>query len=210
MPMFSEDQWIDWVDRLAQDDYTIIDDFISESLYQDIRAFLRRQQEEEEFAKAGIGTMGDYQIKTSVRGDFVYWLDTKRDQELTPFFELAQEMIATLNRYCYLSLSGSEFHLAYYPPGAFYHRHLDQFRERNNRLISVVLYLNEGWQPGDGGELKIFRPDGNDVLCEPLARRCILFKSDVVEHEVLLTHTDRYSLTGWLLYQPASLGYLLA
>ena len=208
--MFSEDQWIDWVDKLAQDDYIVIDDFIPESLYHDIRAFLQRQRDNAEFSKAGIGALNEYQIKTSVRGDFVYWLDRQRDQELAPFFELAQELIAMLNRYCFLSLSGSEFHLAYYPPGTYYQRHLDQFRERNNRLISAVLYLNEAWKPGDGGELKIFRPDGEEVLCEPLARRCILFKSDVVEHEVLLTHTDRYSLTGWLLYQPASLGHLLS
>jgi SM-20-related protein len=208
--MFSEEQWIEWVDQLAQDDYIIIDDFIPESLYDTIRTFLLRRREEDEFAKAGIGAWGEYRIKASVRGDFVYWLDAKRDQELAPFFELAQELIARLNRYCYLSIGGSEFHLAYYPPGTYYHRHLDQFRERNNRLISVVLYLNAVWQPGDGGELKIYRADGGEVLCEPRARRCVLFKSDVVEHEVLLTHTDRFSLTGWLLYQPASLGYLLS
>ena len=208
--MFSEDQWIEWVDKLAQDDYIIIDDFIPESLYYQIRSFLLHQRDEEEFSKAGIGALGEYQIKNSVRGDFVYWLDAQRDQALAPFFELTQELISKLNRYCFVSLGGSEFHLAYYPPGTYYHRHLDQFRERSNRVISMVLYLNENWKPGDGGELKIFRPDGNDVLCEPHARRCIIFKSDVVEHEVLLTHTDRYSLTGWLLYQPASLGYLLS
>ena len=62
---------------------------------------------------------------------------------------------------------------------------------------------------GDGGELRIFRENNADLIVEPLAGRAVIFKSNVIEHEVLVTNKSRYSLTGWLLYQPTSVGYLL-
>jgi len=32
---------------------------------------------------------------------------------------------------------------------------MDQFQGKNNQVISMLIYLNENWQEGDGGELKI-------------------------------------------------------
>jgi SM-20-related protein len=73
----------------------------------------------------------------------------------------------------------------------------------------VLIYLNKDWKEGDGGELKVSNEEGGFTV-EPIAKRMLLFKSDVVEHEVLLTNVPRYSLSGWLLHQPASLGSLLS
>jgi SM-20-related protein len=75
-------------------------------------------------------------------------------------------------------------------------------------MITLILYLNDNWQPGDGGELKIYK-ENEEILVEPIGGRCIIFKSAALEHEVLLTNKSRLSLTGWLLYQPSSVGYLL-
>ncbi|NIT56541.1 MAG: 2OG-Fe(II) oxygenase, partial [Aliifodinibius sp.] len=61
-------------------------------------------------------------------------------------------------------------------------------------------------QPGDGGELKMYGPGDDTTLIEPIAKRMVMFKSDTVEHEVLLTQTSRKSITGWLLHQPATIG----
>ena len=72
----------------------------------------------------------------------------------------------------------------------------------------MIVYLNEDWKTGDGGELKIYLAD-KDALIEPIKNRCVIFKSDTLEHEVLVTNKSRFSLTGWLLYQPSSVGYLL-
>lgn len=72
----------------------------------------------------------------------------------------------------------------------------------------MLVYLNEDWKQGDGGELKIHQQSGKGMFIAPLARRLVMFKSATVEHEVMLTHTHRKSLTGWLLHQPASLGSL--
>ncbi len=208
MTFYSEDQWLSWIDQLSEDDHVVIDNFIEEGVYQTARSFLMEKLEGETFAKAKIGPGSEEQVISEIRGDYIYWLDRTRDTTLLPFFGLIDETIQVLNRYCYLSLSGFEFHLAHYPAGSFYKRHLDQFKSRSNRMISMIIYLNEGWKHGNGGELKIFQDKG-DLIVEPLARRCVLFKSDTVPHEVLKTQVSRYSLTGWLLYMPSGVGRIL-
>jgi SM-20-related protein len=205
---YSGDQWVKWMDRLAEDDYVIVDDFISDKLFSQIMDFFTEMEENDKLKKAGIGTQQDFQVKTEIRGDFIYWLDENRDNELDPFFGLMEELTLNLKRFCYLSLSGSEFHIAKYPAGSYYHRHLDQFQERSNRQITVLIYLNKNWKKGDGGELVIYK-DQSEIKVEPLAKRLLVFKSDVIEHEVLTTNVPRYSLTGWLLHQPASVGFIL-
>ena len=40
MELHSQDKWVDWVDTLANDDYLIIDDFLSEALFTEIKLFL--------------------------------------------------------------------------------------------------------------------------------------------------------------------------
>ena len=169
--------------------------------------FFREAEERNHLKKAGIGASGEFQINSSVRGDFIHWLDKERDTELRPVFDIIDDLVHKLKRFCFLSLSGSEFHIAKYPKGSHYNRHLDQFNERSNRQITVLIYLNEEWKKGDGGELVIYKDD-EEIVVEPLARRLLLFKSDKIEHEVLTTNVSRYSLTGWLLKQPQSIGYL--
>ena len=208
MAFYSEDLWLNWIDQLSEGDHVVIDNFIEEGVYQTARSFLMEKLEDETFAKAKIGPGSEEQVVSEIRGDYIYWLDRTRDTTLLPFFGLIDETIQVLNRYCYLSLSGFEFHLAHYPAGSFYKRHLDQFKSRSNRMISMIIYLNEGWKPGNGGELKIYQGKG-DLIVEPLARRCVLFKSDTVPHEVLKTQVSRYSLTGWLLYMPSGVGRIL-
>jgi SM-20-related protein len=209
MSYFTDEQWLEWIDRLAEDDYVIIDNFLPAELYASVRNFFLSHLQMEDFSKAGIGSSANHMIASSIRGDYVYWLDQTRDQTIGPFFTLTTEMIAMLNRYCYLSLSGGEFHLAHYPAGTYYHRHLDQFRERNNRMISVIIYLNEHWSDEDAGQLKLYLENNKEQLVEPVSNRCVMFRSNVLEHEVLLTHASRYSLTGWLLYQPPVVASLL-
>ncbi|MEQ9467279.1 MAG: 2OG-Fe(II) oxygenase [Ekhidna sp.] len=208
MNFHAEEKWIDWVDQLSLNDFVVIDDFLSEEIYQHIRSFFLSKLEEDKFDRAGIGSSLNNTLDTTIRGDFTYWLDKSRDKQLADTFGIIEETKDVLNRFCFLSLSGYEFHLAYYPAGTFYKRHVDQFRERSNRMISMIIYLNEGWKKGDGGELKILKED-EEIMVDPIARRCVMFKSADVPHEVMKTHVGRYSLTGWLLYQPSGVGYLL-
>jgi SM-20-related protein len=63
----------------------------------------------------------------------------------------------------------------------------------------VVLYLNYGWQPDDGGEMLLYREDE----AEPFARvlpdmgRIAVFLSEEFPHEVRAAQRDRYSIAGW-------------
>ncbi|NJN25958.1 MAG: 2OG-Fe(II) oxygenase [Cyclobacteriaceae bacterium] len=209
MNYISEQQWIDWVDNLSLDDYLIIDEFISDTLYDKIKVFLLDKLQEDAFAKAGIGALAAHQVNSEIRTDFVYWLDKVRDTALEELFDLIITFKSKLNELCFLSLGGYEFHLAHYPKGSFYKKHLDQFKGRNNRLITLIIYFNDQWEPGDGGELRIFREGKSELVVAPIARRAVIFKSNIIEHEVLMANKSRYSLTGWLLYQPTSVGYLL-
>ena len=64
-----------------------------------------------------------------------------------------------LNRELFLGLDEYESHFALYAPGAFYRTHLDRFRDDDQRTVSVVIYLNDSWLPGQGGALRL-HPEG--------------------------------------------------
>lgn len=88
-----------------------------------------------------------------------------------------------------------------YPPGAFYKAHLDRHRETMDRVVTVILYLNEDWTPGDGGELKLWTTpglrEGQKVTLEPRLGTLVIFLVGDHWHEVLPARRERKSLTGW-------------
>lgn len=192
---------------MSEDNYLVVDDFITDEELTIFLGFFQGNLQEETFKRAGIGAGTEFQVKQEIRGDYIRWLNRDTDQQIGSFFERVDEVIANLNRLCYLSLSGAEFHMAHYPVGTFYKRHLDQFSQSSNRLISMILYLNQDWKEGDGGELKVYLAKGEETIA-PLAKRVVFMRSDQVEHEVMMTNKDRFSLTGWLLYRPPGLTYL--
>src|SRR5690606_40913567 len=85
--------------------------------------------------------------------------------------------------------------------GAGYSRHLDRFKDNPLRTVSVVLYLNSQWQPGDGGELRLHLPEGS-VDVAPRAGTLAVFMSDSILHEVLPARRQRASLVGWFRRRP--------
>ena len=202
-------QFLSWIDTLSDQDYVVIPNFFCSEHYQKILTFFDHQYNADNFAKAAIGTDDQRQIVSEIRGDYTYWLDRNRDLELQFFFDTVFEIKALLNRYCYLSLSDFEFHLAAYPIGSYYKKHLDSFKHRSNRMITFLLYLNDHWQPGDGGELQLYNADDKPGgIIQPVGNHVVMFKSDKVPHEVLPTQIVRRSLTGWFLYTPQGLGSL--
>jgi len=195
------------MDELSSKNYVIIDHFLNDSGLKTIQSFF--QTHLDAFTKAGIGALSDHVIRKDIRGDYTFWLDRKRDTDLEEIWNLIDETMYIYNRYCFLGLSGYEFHLAHYPQGGHYDKHLDQFNNRNNRTISMVVYLNKDWKQGDGGELEIFEENSSSFLVQPIEGRCVMFKSAEVPHAVLASNKPRNSLTGWLLQQPSALGQFL-
>lgn len=201
--------WDRQMDLLAQQNYLIIDNYFTPEQLTIAHHFFEQKQKENVFQKAAIGPSGNKKVISKIRGDYTYWLDRKKDIELKTVFENFDEVKSLLNRLMFLSLAGYEFHLAHYPKGSFYKKHLDQFDSRNNRMISMIIYLNKNWSTNDGGELRIYPEGEESVDIAPLENRCVIFRSDILFHEVLVSNTSRKSITGWMLYQPVILPFLV-
>ncbi|MEG0248677.1 MAG: 2OG-Fe(II) oxygenase, partial [Pseudomonas sp.] len=86
---------------------------------------------------------------------------------------------------------------ALYPPGAFYRKHLDRFRDDDRRAVSAVIYLNPDWSADDGGELRMSLRDGVEHDVRPIGGSLVVFLSADIPHEVLPARRDRLSVTGW-------------
>lgn len=82
--------------------------------------------------------------------------------------------------------------------GACLFQHCDN-PHRNGRKLTVLYYLNNGWQPEDGGELRVYDAANTVVRdVEPILDRVVLFFSDQrVPHEVLPAHKERFAVTLW-------------
>jgi SM-20-related protein len=200
--IYEEAQWLEWMDTISDDDLVVIDDFLAPHTLEEVHTFFDTKIEKNGFRKATIGA--DHHAKSEIRGDHIYWLDPKIDLDMSSFFDISDEMIQGFNRYCYLSLKASEFHLASYPIGSFYKQHVDQIEGSNNRVITILLYLNKDYQTIDEGALRVHGKDSYQDIA-PINNRCVIFKSDKILHEVLVTKKIRRSLTGWLLYNPSSI-----
>ena len=147
-------------------------------------------------AGAGDGKIHD----PTIRRDWIHWLDTAQSPGAMHRYSMAMERLRlALNRRLMLGLWSLEAHFACYPPGAFYGRHLDRIGPNGARILSCTCYLNEDWSPEDGGALRLYPggedQDSLDIL--PLAGRFVCFLSDSVAHEVLVSHRNRWSVTGW-------------
>lgn len=150
------------------------------------------------FQPANIGRGMAEQRVNEVRGDGIHWLEketlTTAQQHYFDFLESLREHLSSYFR---IALPWFECHLAAYPEGSFYARHLDQFRDANSRIFSVILYLNPVWKAEHGGQLRIYDPNGSYDI-QPEMGKFVCFRSDLMEHEVLRTDRTRFSITGWL------------
>lgn len=206
---------VDWdkhFEEMATREFTVVDDFLPGDLYEHVLTQFNQYKQQDLLEPAGIGSLTTYQINENVRSDEIVWLDRNEcSEQIANYFRFIQEeLIPKLNRNLFLSIKDFEFMLAYYPPGGFYKKHLDQFKDRNNRLLSMVIYMNDDWQKGDGGELEIFTNDepSQSVIVEPIGNRLVLFNSATIWHQVLPANKGRKSITGWLLKMPQGLGFL--
>lgn len=172
--------------------------FLSERLSINLKANLWRLRKEEALLLAGIGNENKLQYDNEIRSDKIFWLDRMHnDVHENAFFDLIDDFVIYLNQTCYAGISSYEFHYALYEKGSFYKKHIDQFRTDGSRAYSMILYLNESWVETDGGQLKIYHPEGIEII-SPENRKCVFFKSNELAHEVLLTNAPRLSITGWL------------
>ena len=174
------------------------DHFLSDVLLENLRNNLLKLYQKNCFLPAGTGNNIKLNHDVEVRSDSVYWLDRKHENMYeNEFLNRIEEFILYLNKTCYAGITGYEFHYSLYEIGSFYKKHLDQFQDNSSRKYSMVTYLNNDWQDGDGGHLMVHHANGNQHI-SPTLGKTVFFKSSELVHEVQITYAQRLSVTGWL------------
>jgi len=194
-------------DNLAEKGFCVTNDFLSQQEVLAIRSLPIVSGNISELKKAGIGKE-TRQINEGIRGDYISWIDPGTAPEaIVLYLERITALRQFLNEALFLGLKDFEVHIARYPAGAGYKRHLDQFHKDDHRRISVICYLNENWSESEGGQLRIYEKETiTDVL--PISGRLVCFRSEMLEHEVLPSTRERVSITGWMLDQIGDLRHL--
>lgn len=154
------------------------------------------------FRRAGVGRGETLEIREDIRRDQVMWLqpgESSAEQEI--YLGWLETLRLALNQRFFLGLFAFEGHFAIYPEGAFYKPHLDRHAGTSDRIVTTILYLNPDWQPGDGGELKLWTTAGDKsgefVIIEPQMGTLVCFLAGDFWHEVLPAKKTRMSITGW-------------
>jgi len=186
------------IDDLAGQGWCVAPDFISPHSVAQLAEETRRLRQQQAMQPAGIGKGAERTVNAGIRGDFILWLDqpgltaTQRDY----LADLEQLRLAA-NAGLQLGLFEFEGHLASYPAGSFYRKHLDRFHNDSLRTLTCIVYLNQDWQAADGGQLRVYTGEQNyfDVL--PQGGSLTTFLSNRFWHEVLPAKRERMSITGW-------------
>lgn len=181
--------------HLAEQGYCIVPDFFPDSA--GLRQSLIAARDAGRFHRAAVGQGVAQRVRDEIRGDHVMWLEpTGGAPVIEGYFAAMERPRKAINQTPYLGLFDYEAHFAWYPPGAFYQKHLDGFAGDKRRKVSCVLYLNDHWQANEGGALRLFLPQGErDVL--PQAGTLACFLSDDLWHAVQPATRERMSITGW-------------
>lgn len=208
--------------QLDEVGFVVIDDFLPEEVVRSVKANNMKLYEHSEMQE-GKTTGGSERVGIAHRGDVLKWIGYDGETEesccvrtfaehiehaMTCIAEAAEDVAPSVASAVSSVRWRSETMLTCYPGAnrARYFRHTDNSRASNSsgngRLLTALVYLNEGWQKGDGGELRLFYPGEKNLKVrmevEPLWNRFLLFWSDDRSpHEVLSTRKDRFAATLW-------------
>lgn len=183
--------------QLAKHHWAVVECFLPLERIAALRGEAETLEREGRFRTAGIGR--EALERQDVRGDLILWLEDGNAPDAGRLLRHELEALRyAINAATYLGLYEFEGHYASYPPGTGYARHVDRFRDGGERVVSLVLYLNDDWTAEDGGELCLYpSPTEGAVRIEPRGGTLVCFLSEEISHEVLPVRRTRRSLTGW-------------
>lgn len=185
------------IDDLARQGWSRQEHFLPDSLTRELASECRKRAEKGALAPAGVGRGEALAVREGIRGDRIQWLEAGQHAACDRYLAAMDELRAALNQAFFLGLADYESHFALYPPGSFYQKHLDRFRDDDRRMVSAVVYLNEAWLPEHGGQLRMYLDEGVEYDVVPVGGCLVVFLSGEVPHEVLPAMRERLSLTGW-------------
>lgn len=190
------------LDAMADPGWISLPGFMAPAEARVLAAECSARWDDGEFHRAGVGRGAGLAVREDVRKDDVLWLDRGSAgpaQDL--WLDMIDELRVAMNRGLFLGLQDYQGHFAIYPVGGFYKPHLDRHDNTLSRIITAILYLNDGWAEGDGGELKLWTTPGDNLgafeLIEPRLGTLVLFRAADFWHEVLPANRTRMSITGW-------------
>ena len=177
------------LDTFVEDGWIIIDDVF------ETKALLALQ------AESGFINYRDAELTagirvSDIRGDRIRWI-TENFFAGYYYLQSINALAALFNRSLFAGIRHSEAHYACYPVGFGYQWHSDNPAGRDERVISAVFYLNDEWEPTDGGALEVIDKHGGHHNVMPVANRLVIFDSDL-QHQVQIAHRQRYSIATWM------------
>jgi len=187
----------DLAQHLQEQSFCICNEFFDASLVQRMRADFEHLYSLGEFKRAATGLGAEKEVRDDIRRDEILWLEPGQGNATQDLlFAQLDTLKQAFNRRLFLGLKSFEGHYASYPRGGFYKKHLDCFRNNNDRVVSLIIYLNQQWQEADGGQLRLYTNNGL-IDVNPTNGTMVCFLSAEIEHEVLPSHAPRASFTGW-------------
>jgi SM-20-related protein len=161
---------------------------------------------------AGMGRGKTSWSHTTYRSDSIMWVTNGAGGVGKALDAVVRVLERRLRSDLHLPANRVSVQLAHYAPGSGgFVKHIDAWKYsrpqeehgditaatgkdtvENDRILTAIYYLNEGWSEGDGGCLRVHSaqlpsdapPESDTVDVQPLADRLVMFRSDVVEHEV--------------------------
>ena len=185
---------------LAEDGYAVVDHLFDPALIKALAADLGAMESFGAMTMAAVGREAGRRQDADIRRAAIRWFDGGTEAERR-FLAVAELLRIAINRRLFLGLFDFECNFIAYPTGGFYGRHLDSLAGAKNRVVSLVVYLDEDWQAEYGGALRIWSGTGDhgEAVAEivPQAGRVVLMMSEEIPHEVLPTHRPRKAIAGW-------------
>ncbi len=196
---------------LTEHGFATLVDAMPEVGWRSLRAEAEHLLADNAFSIAGVGRGDDVRKESAIRGGSVCWLEAGMGRPAGDAFMVWMDGLrVALNRSLFLGLDAFEAQYAHYPIGAAYGTHVDRHHDRHHdghhdrhhdsdeRVVSVVIYLNADWPLDAGGELVIY--DAHDVprlTLAPKGGTLVLFMSGDTPHEAKQSTRERWSIAGW-------------
>lgn len=197
---------------LDKDGYVVIENFLPDSLQEQLRQDVSTLRQTNHFNVAKIGQDSTNTLNENIRVAETCFLGPNKLQDVpsearNKLYEILDQARSDLPGT--LDPNLTELLYAYYPSGGFYRRHRDAVPGSASvlRSYSLLLYLNKDWTPKDGGQLLLHLDTGGDFLPEgeepnfvevaPKGGTLVLFESDKIPHEVMDTNAERLAVVGW-------------
>ncbi|XP_045187620.2 egl nine homolog 1-like [Mercenaria mercenaria] len=199
------------VNNLNEKGYCVIDGLFTRNKMKKALKDINKCMEDNRFNSGKLGggrTSGEHEkqeVNADIRSDKIMWLEgTEEDVKgITSIVSRMDSILWEFNKFLdkkYFINGRTKAMVACYPGnGSYYRRHVDN-PHGDGRVVTCILYLNEGWNvQEDGGLLRILPEDSDDhVDIAPVANRLLFFWCDRRNpHEVQPAYKTRYAITVW-------------